>query len=177
MKYLIIFMTLINPINTIMIFDFNKDSNINSWRIVDDVVMGGRSSSSFTLNEDGFGLFSGTISLDNNGGFSSVRHEFQSIKVNEDNVIRLKLKGDGKNYQLRVKNKSSNYYSYIYPFATSGEWQEIEIKLKDMYPSFRGRKLNQSNFSHDVIEEIVFLIGNKKNENFNLLIDKIEVKQ
>jgi hypothetical protein len=43
-----------------------------------------------------------------------------------------------------------------------------------MYPSFRGRKLNQPNFSKDSIEEIL-LIGNKKKEEFKLLIDKIEL--
>lgn len=69
-----------------------------------------------------------------------------------------------------------NYYSYISTFSTSGEWQEIEIHLKDMYPSFRGRKLEQANFSADYIEEIAFLIGNKKPEKFKLLIDKIELK-
>jgi len=36
-----------------------------------------------------------------------------------------------------------------------------------LYPSFRGRKLDLPNFSHDYIEEIVFLIGNKKPENLN----------
>jgi hypothetical protein len=45
-----------------------------------------------------------------------------------------------------------------------------------MYPSFRGRKLDAPNFSHDSIEEIVFLIGNKKNERFELIIDKIALK-
>ena len=45
-----------------------------------------------------------------------------------------------------------------------------------MYPSFRGRRLDEPNFSHDYIEEIVFLIGNKKNENFELIIDKIALK-
>ena len=45
-----------------------------------------------------------------------------------------------------------------------------------MYPSFRGRKLNQANFSNDYIEEIAFLIANKRQENFKLLIDKIELK-
>jgi hypothetical protein len=45
-----------------------------------------------------------------------------------------------------------------------------------MYPSFRGRKLDAPNFSHDNIEEIVFLIGNKKNERFELIIDKIALK-
>ena len=35
-----------------------------------------------------------------------------------------------------------------------------------MYPSFRGRKLNKSNYSESEIQEIAFLIGNKKEENF-----------
>jgi hypothetical protein len=45
-----------------------------------------------------------------------------------------------------------------------------------MYPSFRGRRLNQPNFTGDVIEEITFLIGNKKNENFILLLGTIVLK-
>ena len=44
-----------------------------------------------------------------------------------------------------------------------------------MYPSFRGRRLNTPNFSHDFIEQIVFLIGNKKKEDFKLIIDTIEL--
>ena len=44
-----------------------------------------------------------------------------------------------------------------------------------MYPSFRGRKLNKENFNKTSIEEIGFLIGNKKQEKFNLEIDKIEL--
>ena len=165
-----------NPIYLITIFDFKVDSNIKSWKIVDDDVMGGRSSSNFMLNADGFGVFWGNISLANNGGFSSLRHEFKPIKLKEDTKIRVKLKGDGKKYQIRIKNNSRNRYSYINTFSTSGEWQEIEIPLKEMYPSFRGSKLDKPNFSHDYIEEIVFLIGNKKNESFKLFIDKIELK-
>jgi len=176
MEYLVILIMLMNSDNSITIYDFNKDSNLKKWNIVDDIVMGGRSSSKVSLNADGFGVFSGDVSLANNGGFSSVRHEFQPIRVNQDNKIRIKLKGDGKNYQVRIKNNSRNRYSYISTFSTSGEWQEIEIPLKEMYPSFRGRKLDKPNFSHDYIEEIVFLIGNKKNESFKLLIDTIELK-
>ncbi|MFN4198010.1 MAG: CIA30 family protein, partial [Flavobacterium sp.] len=52
----------------------------------------------------------------------------------------------------------------------------IEIPLNRMYPSFRGRTLNLPNFEANTIEEIAFLIGNKKNESFTLLIDKIELK-
>ena len=174
MKYLL-GIILITAMNMQIIFDFNKDSDIQSWKVVDDIVMGGKSLSSFKLSPDGYGLFEGHISLENNGGFSSVNYRFQKLKVNKDSNIILRVKGDGKNYQLRIKDDSNTSYSYIIPFATSGEWEEIKIPLQDMYPSFRGRKLDLPNFSHDYIEEIVFLIGNKKPENFKLLIDTIEL--
>ena len=88
----------------------------------------------------------------------------------------IRLKGDGKEYQFRIKDKSSSYYSYITTFKTSGEWQTITIKLKDLYPSFRGRTLDLPNYSSNSFEEIVFLIGNKKKESFQLLLDKIELE-
>ena len=175
MKYFIVTLILLYGTNSKLIFDFNKEADIQKWNIVDDVVMGGRSSSQFNIDSNGFGVFEGNISLENNGGFSSVRYQFEKTKVSDDTKIKIRVKGDGKNYQFRVKNKFRNYYSYITTFSTTTEWQYIEIPLKDMYPSFRGRILNQPNFSHDFIEEIVFLIGNKKNENFKLLIDKIEL--
>lgn len=173
MKYLLATLVFMTLMTSKIIFDFNKDSNIKEWRIVNDGVMGGLSVGSFTLSPNGHGLFMGEISLENNGGFSSVRYRFEKLKVTEDSNITIKLKGDGKNYQFRVKDDSNNYYSYIVTFPTSGEWEEIKISLKDMYPSFRGRKLDMPNFSKNSIEEIVFLIGNKRTENFTLLIDKI----
>ena len=159
-----------------IIFNFNKSSDIKNWIVIDDVVMGGKSSGSFKLNSDGYGVFLGDISLENNGGFSSVRYRFEKILINKSTKISVRIKGDGKKYQFRIKSNSGDYYSYISPFSTTGEWQEIEIPLKDMYPSFRGRKLDQPNFSNDTFEEITFLIGNKNKEKFQLLIDKIELK-
>ncbi len=159
-----------------LIFNFSETSNLDAWRIVDDGVMGGKSNGSFSLTEDGHGNFSGVISLKNNGGFSSVRHNFNEISVTEDSKICIKLKGDGKQYQFRIKHNTNDYYSYIFPFETSGAWETIEIELKDMYPSFRGRKLDMPNFSEDSIEELVFLIGNKKEEAFTLLLDNIQLK-
>jgi ribosomal protein S30 len=159
--------------NSYVIFDFNEKSDAQYWRIVDDVVMGGKSSGTFTMNEEGHGVFQGRVSLDNNGGFSSVRHRFPKIWVKEFKKVVIKLRGDGKNYQFRIKANTREYYSYIAPFSTTGEWQEIEFPLENMYPSFRGRRLDQPNFSKDAIEEITFLIGNKKEESFKLQLDKI----
>ena len=176
MKYLICILVVTQTMNAQLIFDFDMNSDLRDWIIVDDVVMGGRSLGSFKLNEDGYGAFEGSISLENNGGFSSVRYRFNKINVERYSKAVIRLKGDGKKYQFRVKDKSANYYSYITYFQTSGEWQEIEIPLNEMYPSFRGRKLDLPNFAHDHIEEITFLIANKKTEEFKLLIDKIELR-
>lgn len=167
---------LILSMNSQTIFDFTSKSNIQAWTIVDDVVMGGKSLGTFEVNSDGFGVFKGEVSLKNNGGFSSLRYRSKRININDHSNISVRLRGDGKAYQFRVKSNTDDYYSYIFNFTTSGEWEEIIIPLKDMYPSFRGRKLDKPNFSSEYIEEISFLIGNKKEEAFKLLIDKIELK-
>ncbi|WP_111307169.1 CIA30 family protein [Confluentibacter sediminis] len=157
------------------IFDFSPQSNIQDWRVVNDLVMGGKSSGSFKINDEGFGIFEGHISLENNGGFSSLRYRFEKIEVKHFTKIRIILLGDGKKYQFRIKSDTEDNYSYISYFSTSGIWQTIEIPLNDMYPWFRGKQLDQPNFSNDSIEDIGFLIGNKKAENFKLVIDKMEL--
>ena len=174
MKLFLIQLLLI--MNIITIYDFNKNATASDWKIVDDVVMGGESNGRFSIDSDGHGLFEGRISLDNNGGFSSVRHLSEKVKVTKISVVIIRLKGDGKDYQFRIKNKKGDSHSYITTFQTSGEWETIEIKLSDLYPSFRGRKLEMPNFEADSFEEITFLIGNKKAESFKLILDKIELR-
>lgn len=156
-----------------IIFDFNSDSNTSNWRVVDDVVMGGKSNGNFKVNTDGFGEFYGNVSLENNGGFSSLRYRFSSIKVKDFKEIVLRIKGDGKKYQFRIKDNLYNSHSFISHVETTGDWQTIKITLSEMYPAFRGRDLSIGNFSSEQIEEVAFLIGNKAEENFKLEIDKI----
>lgn len=155
------------------IFHFSKNANISSWRILGDVVMGGVSQGNFKINENGNGLFFGEVSLANNGGFSLLKYRFDTKDVSKFSKIILKIKGDGKKYQFRVKDNSKNSHSYVSRFNTSKVWQLVEINLIEMYPTFRGRKLEMSNFSSDFIEEIAILIGNKKAENFQLEIAEI----
>ena len=156
-----------------IIFDFNASSNINKWNIVDDVVMGGVSSGKMRLTDSETALFYGSVSTENYGGFSSVRHRTSVKDVKNYSNIVLRVKGDGKRYQIRVKASKFHYHSYISYFETTSEWQTITIPLKGMYPTFRGRNLNMDNFDFDTITEIALLIGNKRNENFALEIDKI----
>jgi len=162
--------------NTFPICDFTKESDLSNWMVVDDVVMGGRSDGNFYINSDGHGVFEGAVSLENNGGFSSIRCRFEQTNVENFSKIVIRLKGDGKKYQVRVKTDAEDYYSYITYISTTEDWETIEVSLDEMYPSFRGRKLNEPNFPGKQMEEFAFLIGNKKAESFKLMIDKIELK-
>lgn len=158
---------------TTTLFDFSKKSSLKTWQIVDDTVMGGRSNGTFEINTQGHGEFSGKVSLENNGGFSSLRHNFERLNSSNYTAFKLRLKGDGKPYQFRVKDSRYNRYSYIYTFETSGDWETITIPFNRMYPSFRGNRLRGANFEGKQMEEIAILIGNKKAEQFLLQIDQI----
>ena len=167
-------MTLIlNTEHTIV--KFNKDSKLYDWRVVDDVVMGGKSNGSISINENGNAVFKGIVSLENNGGFSSLRHRFEALNVSKFEKLKIRLKGDGKKYQFRVKTSKFDQQAYIQEFVTNNEWQLIELQLSNFEPRFRGRKLNMSNYPSETMEELSFLIGNKKNEKFELIIDSSKI--
>lgn len=170
---ILIILTMATP--TISIFNFSTESEIDKWQIVNDGVMGGVSNSSLELTEKGHGEFTGHVSLENNGGFASVRLPCDVKTRNNNQEIVLKVKGDGKTYQCRLKGDRNQSESYVHEFTTTGEWQTIKLKLKDFYPQYRGRKLNGSNFNFENIKLLGFLISNKKEEDFELLIDLIEL--
>ncbi|MFT4669550.1 MAG: NADH dehydrogenase [ubiquinone] 1 alpha subcomplex assembly factor 1 [Flavobacteriaceae bacterium] len=155
------------------IFDAKKVKDLSNWYVVDDGVMGGLSRGELTINDSGNCLFKGFVTTENNGGFSSIRYGFNKKSVSEFEHIILKLKGDGKSYQFRIKDNSRQRYSYIATFKTSGDWETIKIPLRSFYPGYRGYKLNKPNFSGEVMEEIGILIGNKVKESFALEIEKI----
>ena len=167
--------TSINEVMPVTVFDFNKNSDISNWYVVDDVVMGGRSYGRLSIDPKGNGVFKGNVSLENNGGFSSLRYRFKKQKIDQYQNLVLYLRGDGKKYQIRIKENSRDYYSFVYNFRTSGEWEKIELDLNDLIPYFRGRRLNMDNYSGKYLEEVGFLIGNKRAERFRLEIDKIEL--
>ena len=159
--------------NSSTIFDFKKAKHTSNWYVVDDGVMGGLSQGTLSINNTGNGLFKGYVTTENNGGFSSIRYEFNTKDVSKFKHVILKVKGDGKAYQFRIKENSSQRYSYIAPFNTTGDWQTIKISLSSFYPSFRGYNLDKPNYSGEVMEEIAILVGNKKKEKFSIEIENI----
>lgn len=159
-----------------MILNFDLKSNLQNWKIVNDTVMGGISKSKFYLNSNGEGTFEGKVSLANNGGFCAVKYVFIPIKLVGTTHFSIRIKGDGNTYQFRVKSNNNDSHSYVFPFKTDTNWQTIKIPFSKLYPVFRGQTLDLPNFEGIIVSEITFLIGNKKEESFQLLIDAIIVE-
>ncbi len=175
MKTTIIFIILSSMCQKQMsnVYDFKNAKNIAKWNVVDDQVMGGLSQGKMILNEHDNGLFKGYVTTENNGGFSSVRYAFGKKDVSKFEHVVLKVRGDCKTYQFRIKSDASQRYSYIQKFNTSGNWQSIKLPFDSFYPAFRGRILDRPNYKGEAMEEIAFLIGNNRNEDFSLEIEKI----
>lgn len=159
-------------VNHCMLFDFKENPSLKNWQVVNDDVMGGRSQATLGLSDKGTAIFKGRISLENNGGFSSIRYSPGNTPTKGLKTLVLRVKGDGKNYQVRIRENKNDYFSYIYTFSTLGEWETITVPVEEMYPSFRGRKLNQPNYKGNSLVEITFLIANKEAESFQLELQK-----
>jgi hypothetical protein len=158
------------------IYRFTTQTKVSEWRIVNDGVMGGISKSSLLLSDSGHGQFSGQVSLANNGGFASIQLNKTIKLMDENKFIVLRLKGDAKAYEFRLKGRISQSESYVHQFNTTGEWENIKLPLSDFYPQYFGRKLNRPNFNFKSIEQLSFLIANKQEEDFKLLIDWIALE-
>ena len=165
-----------NPAEALFLFDFSESTPDRAWRVEDDRVMGGVSQGEFEINEEGYGHFWGEVSLENNGGFSSVQHyldeTYQPAKDKSKFVVR--IKGDGKDFNFRIQPKTGRH-AYIYSFPTTGEWETVEVPFAEMVPRYRGEKVPVGNYAGEPIGMIRFLIGSKKNETFDFLIDRVEV--
>jgi hypothetical protein len=156
-----------------VIFKFNSPATSGEWVTIDDVVMGGVSSSKFFINPDGTATFSGTVSPDNNGGFASARASLENDFKDFEGVI-IFVKGDGNIYSLRFRtNENFNGISYQAKFKTeAGEWKEYKIPFSDFKPTFRGNTLsNKPKLESKDIKQIGILIADKQFGKFELNIE------
>ena len=96
--------------------------------------------------KEGVLVFSGALSLENNGGFASVRTKGGLYNLTSADGIALRVKGDGRTYQLRLSTDArhrGSLISYQRKFETkAGEWIEVEIPFEKMKPGWRGQMLS-----------------------------------
>ncbi|MCK4507943.1 MAG: CIA30 family protein [Desulfuromonadales bacterium] len=125
------------------ILDFNTQT-LHNWEAVDDRIMGG-CSQSHSEYIDQVGLhFSGTVSLENSGGFASIRSTSDHYDLAQHSGLKLRLRGDGKSYKLSLHTDLFfDGVSYQSTFTTiKDSWQEIALPFAAFIPTHHGIKLS-----------------------------------
>jgi hypothetical protein len=163
--------------NSGKVIDFASDST-DDWFVVNDGVMGGRSSSVIRNGEDDFAVFEGYVSLENNGGFASVRREIPTAALDGSSRVMLRVRGDGKQYQLRLRpNRRFDGIAYGAGFeTTAGQWTTVEIPFRSFEPTYRGyRPPGVGPLDPSEIGQIGVMAADKHEGPFRLEIEWIGV--
>lgn len=160
------------------IAEFDKgDYRGPDWQIVNDGVMGGLSRGKVQISKDGIMTFSGTLSLENNGGFSLVETEKVDLNLSNDLGILLLVKGDGREYQVRLESDARYRgmpVSFSGTFKTEkGQWRQVKVPFSAFRGGWRGRDLPNEKLNPAVIENLGIILADKKPGSFNLEVDWI----
>jgi hypothetical protein len=156
-----------------LLFDFGPDSE--AWFSVDDNVMGGISSGLGRIQEDGTLLFSGTMSLENNGGFSSIRSPYNPIDLSDSDGLLIRVLGDGKIYRMRIwSTATGGDIAYNSFFETQdGQWVTVYIPFETMVATFRGFQTGSGPLDPGTISSVGFMLSDKQPGEFALEVDWI----
>jgi monofunctional biosynthetic peptidoglycan transglycosylase len=158
---------------------FTESSELENWVIINDTVMGGRSTARLTIDNN-YLVFNGYLSLENNGGFASVRRVYDNRSWLPDNPLQIKTLGDGRSYQLRLRtNLQMHGVAYVATFQTvAGEAQSFTFEPSDFTPQFRGRFVRGApDLSFDDITQIGFMQAEKAPGEFSLQVLSISQTQ
>lgn len=151
--------------------------NPNQWRVINDGVMGGLSQGNISTTDQKTGLFTGELSLQNNGGFASIRTMVGPMDLSGFAGIEINVKGDGRIYQLRLRTDDRmDGLTYRAAFKTrDGKWFSVRIPFEHFIPSFRGEVIEDAPpLDPAQIHQIGFLIADKISGPFSLEIDFVQ---
>lgn len=158
------------------LFEFNQESEVRSFLPINDAVMGGVSLGSMQYAPEGYAVFTGFVSFENNGGFSSVRSNLDGQDFSHATGIRLRVRGDGQDYKLRLSN-SASFDGVVYEGrfqSTEGTWKEVDIPFVSLQAKWRGRGVPRAApFDSSDIASLGFLISDRQQGEFRLEIDWI----
>ena len=148
----------------------NAQTSANMW-VVNDGVMGGISESRFRHDTEGV-MIEGIVSLENNGGFASVRSAaaFSAGTV----ALEMKLKGDGKRYKFIVRTDASpRSPMYQADFVASDGWHSYRFVPSDFRASFRGRAVDAPQLVFAEVKELGILIADKQAGSFRIQLQHV----
>lgn len=162
------------------LFDFTGADAAKEWQSVNDGVMGGVSEGKFKITDKQTMEFFGTLSLENNGGFASVRTRAKKLGLQKGDSLIAKVKGDGREYSLNLYlNKPLIAFSYRAMLQTKkDEWIEVKVPLDKFEATSFGRVMKDAGaVKPEEVNALGFMLSDKKAGAFTMEVEWIKVER
>ncbi len=159
------------------LFEFQKPEVDKQWQTVNDGVMGGVSDGQFRITDRKTMEFFGTLSLENNGGFTSVRSRPKPLGLKTGDTIVARVRGDGREYTLNLYVPRRRVaFSYRSNFKTKrGEWIEVRVPLDRFEATSFGRVVTGEALTPSEVNSLGILLGDKQAGPFQLEMEWLKV--
>jgi len=165
------------------LMDLELPSATDQWISVNDGVMGGISRGAFRIAEEDssrFLVFSGTLSLENRGGFASIRTRPADLNLGDFDTMVLRVRGDGRTYYFDLRTRAlGGAESYRLPVTTrKGAWQEVRLPMEDFaYTSFGRLVSGSAPLNPAKVVSFGFMLADKQPGPFRLDIASVAAEK
>ncbi len=157
------------------LFSFAAEAKEPAWVVVNDGVMGGKSSSKVGLR-GGALRFAGKVSLENNGGFASTRSgrlpKSSVAALADATALSMRVNSTGNRFYVTIETADSWYWA---PLSTKANaWETVNIAYAQFQPRTRfGEPIDAASYAGQDAVRLGIMITNGKAEAFRLDIDQI----
>ena len=154
------------------LFEFNSASEA-SWQVVNDGVMGGRSSGYVSV-EEGTLRFTGTL-VTEGGGFTSIRAD-RAVDLKGYEGLELRVRGGGRTFEVQVDDgtrRRGRTVSRRASFVTSEEWTLIRVPFTAFRTTIFGQSVNAPPIDPSNVRGFGFFILDGIDGPFRLEVDAI----
>lgn len=162
-----------------LLFNFGTETSCDTcdnWFVVLDGVMGGLSQGTVEQTSESI-IFRGSVSLENNGGFASLRTPYQEYDLSGLTTVTVRYRSTGQDFGLTLA-KYRRFWRPNYKTnlpITNGEWNTLTCNLTDFGIYRLGEKIEGHPDKKDLSDIIrLGLISNTKAAtDFEIEVDTI----
>lgn len=175
---LVMVSTVMSAEETKVLLDFTGADAAKQWQTINDGVMGGVSEGKFKITDKKTLEFYGTLSLENNGGFASVRTRSKKLGLGKGDSLLVRLRGDGREYSMNLHvPRPLTAFSYRATVQTKkDEWIEVKLPLDKFVATSFGRVVKDAGpVDPGEVNGLGFLLGDKKAGPFKMEVEWIKV--
>ena len=157
--------------------DFGKNSEGDAgWYIINDGVMGGRSIGQGALKDESV-LFKGMISLENNGGFASMRSPYGRLDLSQYEQLKIRYRATGEPCKIMLESSRQFWRPYFAQRLdpTGSEWRTVRFDLAELQQYQLARPTGRT-MTKDALSDIIrvgIMTDSKNPSAFEIEVDYI----